>query len=110
MEKQGELFKDWEQDKKHDIIGYRNRSYVSTMTGTRAPPLHDDWLSILDDSSAAFLANDYAAMPVLPQRRASRSPRFLTVVISAGRGVSRLARVRARASGDTPRPDSADAA
>jgi len=63
VEKQGELFKDWKQDKKNDIMGYRNRSYVSTLTGTLAPPLHEDWLSILDDSSAAFLANDYASVP-----------------------------------------------
>jgi trimethylamine monooxygenase len=66
VEKQGELFKEWKHDKKSDILGYRNRSYVSTLTGTLAPPLQEDWMSILDDSSAAFLANDYAAVPALP--------------------------------------------
>ncbi len=38
VEKQGELFKKWKKDKKNDIMGYRNCSYTSTLTGTVAPP------------------------------------------------------------------------
>ena len=60
VEQQGQLFKDWKQHKKDSILGYRNRSYVSTLTGTLAPPLQEDWLNILDDSAEAFLANDYS--------------------------------------------------
>ncbi|MCJ0907486.1 NAD(P)/FAD-dependent oxidoreductase [Rhodococcus sp. ARC_M6] len=60
VEKQGELFEDWKRDKKKDIMGYRNQSYASTLTGTVAPPLHDDWLDILDDSSESFLRNSLA--------------------------------------------------
>ncbi|OLT32127.1 NAD(P)/FAD-dependent oxidoreductase [Rhodococcus sp. BGS-1C] len=60
VEKQGELFKQWKRDKKNDIMGYRNSSYASTLTGTMAPPLPSDWLHILDDSSESFLKNDFS--------------------------------------------------
>lgn len=63
VEAQGELFKAWLIDKRDDIMGYRNRSYRSTLTGTIAPPLHEEWLSILDDSAEYFLANN------LPRQR-----------------------------------------
>lgn len=59
VEKQGDLFKQWKKDKKNDIMGYRNCSYVSTLTGSVAPPLHDEWMNILDDSAESFLANDF---------------------------------------------------
>ncbi|MDG3011188.1 NAD(P)/FAD-dependent oxidoreductase [Rhodococcus sp. D2-41] len=59
VEKQGELFKQWKHDKKNDIMGYRNCSYASTLTGSIAPPLHDEWMNILDDSALSFLANDF---------------------------------------------------
>lgn len=59
VEKQGDLFKQWKKDKKNDIMGYRNCSYASTLTGTLAPPLHDEWMNILDDSAESFLNNDF---------------------------------------------------
>ncbi|WP_458681492.1 flavin-containing monooxygenase [Prescottella equi] len=59
VEKQGELFKKWKKDKKNDIMGYRNCSYTSTLTGTVAPPLHDEWMNILDDSAESFLSNNF---------------------------------------------------
>jgi trimethylamine monooxygenase len=62
VESQGELFKRWKQDKKVDIMGYRNQCYTSTVTGTAAPELPAPWLEILDDSLEHFLSHDYAAV------------------------------------------------
>ncbi|MFS3130534.1 NAD(P)-binding domain-containing protein [Nocardioides sp. Bht2] len=58
VEQQGELFKQWKRDKKRDIMGYRNFGYTSTVTGTVAPPLHADWLDVLDDSLEHFLSSN----------------------------------------------------
>lgn len=55
VEKQGELFKQWLRDKADDIMGYRNASYTSTLTGSKAPELHDEWLNVLDDTKDHFL-------------------------------------------------------
>lgn len=49
------LFKVWEHDKERDIMGYRDNSYVSIMTGNQAPPHHTKWLEALDDSFEAFI-------------------------------------------------------
>jgi trimethylamine monooxygenase len=50
------LFKQWEHDKEHDIMGYRNHSYRSVLTGTMSPRHHTVWMEALDDSLEAFLA------------------------------------------------------
>ncbi|MCR8923785.1 NAD(P)/FAD-dependent oxidoreductase [Dasania sp. GY-MA-18] len=50
-----ETFKAWEHDKEADILGYRNKSYRSTITGTQAPKHHTHWMEAMDDSLAAFL-------------------------------------------------------
>ena len=50
-----ETFKAWEHDKEADILGYRNKSYRSTITGTQAPKHHTPWMEAMDDSLAAFL-------------------------------------------------------
>jgi trimethylamine monooxygenase len=50
-----ELFKEWLRDKEADILGYRNKSYRSTLTGTQAPPHHTPWMEAMDDSLEAFL-------------------------------------------------------
>ncbi len=52
------LFKEWKHDKQKDILGYRNRSYRSTMTGTMSPPHHTPWMQAMDDSLEAFLATE----------------------------------------------------
>ncbi|QKT12669.1 MULTISPECIES: flavin-containing monooxygenase [unclassified Rhodococcus (in: high G+C Gram-positive bacteria)] len=78
VEKQGELFKQWKKDKKADIMGYRNCSYVSTLTGTIAPPLHDEWLNILDDSAESFLNNDFGTGDSAKQD--SPAPRNVTPI------------------------------
>ncbi|PZQ83151.1 MAG: potassium transporter [Ancylobacter novellus] len=49
------LFKVWEHDKERDIMGYRDNSYVSIMTGNKAPAHHTKWLEALDDSFEAFI-------------------------------------------------------
>lgn len=74
VEKQGELFKQWKKDKKNDIMGYRNCSYVSTLTGTVAPPLHDEWMNILDDSAESFLDNKFGI------EGRTRAPRKVTPI------------------------------
>lgn len=77
VEKQGELFKQWKKDKKSDIMGYRNCSYTSTLTGTVAPPLHDEWMNILDDSAESFLNNDFGtAGTAAPRKVTPIGPRF----------------------------------
>ncbi|QOW18627.1 NAD(P)/FAD-dependent oxidoreductase [Lysobacter ciconiae] len=58
IEGMGVLFKEWIRDKQKDILGYRNKSYRSTMTGTVAPPHHTPWMEAMDDSLEAFLAGD----------------------------------------------------
>ncbi len=45
----------WKHDKHEDIMGYRNKSYRSLMTGTQSPPHHTPWLDALDDSMEAYL-------------------------------------------------------
>jgi trimethylamine monooxygenase len=49
------LFKEWLRDKERDILGYRNKSYRSVLTGTQAPPHHTPWMEAMDDSLEAFL-------------------------------------------------------
>ncbi len=77
VEKQGELFKQWKKDKKSDIMGYRNCSYTSTLTGTVAPSLHDEWMNILDDSAESFLNNDFGTADTgAPRKVTPIGPRF----------------------------------
>lgn len=59
VEAQGELFKTWLRDKQADIMGFRNRCYRSTVTGTMAHALPKPWLEIMDDSLASFMAQDF---------------------------------------------------
>lgn len=48
----------WKHDKYENIMAYRDKSYPSLMTGTPSPPHHTPWLEALDDSMAAYLADD----------------------------------------------------
>ncbi len=72
VEEQGALFKAWLEHKAEDIMGYRNRSYRSTLTGSIAPRLHEPWLEIMDDSKEYFLANN------LPKRKARTDEQVLS--------------------------------
>ena len=62
IEGMGELFKEWKHDKQLSILGYRDKSYRSTMTGTLAPPHHTPWMEAMDDSLEAFLADEPVAV------------------------------------------------
>lgn len=55
VEKQGEIFKQWKKDKTANIMGFREKAYRSTLTGTLAPELPVPWLDILDDTLEHFL-------------------------------------------------------
>ena len=48
-------FMTWEHDKAADIMGYRNKSYRSLMTGNMQPAHHTPWLEAMDDSLEAFM-------------------------------------------------------
>lgn len=48
-------FKEWEHHKAEGILTYRDRSYVSALTGQMAPIHHTPWMEALDDSLEAFL-------------------------------------------------------
>ena len=50
LDAQGALFKRWLEDKRRDIMGYRNQCYRSVLTGSKAPPLARPWMEIMDDS------------------------------------------------------------
>lgn len=73
VEKQGALFKQWLDDKRHDIMGFRNRSYCSTMTGTQAPCLPRPWLEIMDDSLQSFLKLEFTPAQEEPARKTSNA-------------------------------------
>lgn len=60
VEEQGEIFKQWQRDKKVDIMGFREKAYRSTLTNTLAPELPQPWLEILDDSLEHFLNISFA--------------------------------------------------
>lgn len=53
-----EIFKAWEHHKEADILGYRNKSYRSTLTGTLAPAHHTAWMEAMDDSLETFLSEE----------------------------------------------------
>ncbi len=50
-------FLEWEHDKMDDIMGYRNKSYRSLMTGTMSPKHNTPWKDELDDTMEAYLKN-----------------------------------------------------
>jgi len=52
-----EAFFEWKKHKMKDIMGFRNNSYKSVITGTMAPVHHTPWKDALDDSMAAYLRN-----------------------------------------------------
>ena len=50
-----QMFREWKDHKKADIMGYRNLGFASTRTGTMAPPHHTVWVDALDDSMEDYL-------------------------------------------------------
>jgi trimethylamine monooxygenase len=56
-----DLLKEWKHHKEEDILGYRDHSYRSVLTGNTAPVHHTPWMQAMDDSLEAFLAVEKAA-------------------------------------------------
>jgi trimethylamine monooxygenase len=54
-------FMEWEHHKAENIMGFRDHSYRSIMTGEVSPAHHTPWLEAMDDSLEAYLANKPAA-------------------------------------------------
>ncbi len=52
-----EAFFEWKKHKAKDIMGFRNNSYKSVITGTMAPVHHTPWKDALDDSLEVYLQN-----------------------------------------------------
>ena len=50
-------FFEWKQHKVDGIMGFRNNSYKSLITGTMAPKHHTPWADALDDSMEAYMRN-----------------------------------------------------
>ena len=48
-------FKEWIANRGEDILTYRDKSFISGVTGTAGSMLHTDWLHTMDDSSESFL-------------------------------------------------------
>ncbi|MEO0826180.1 MAG: NAD(P)/FAD-dependent oxidoreductase, partial [Cyanobacteria bacterium J06642_9] len=57
-----DLFKEWEHDKEHSILGYRDKAFASACTGTKAPVHHTPWIEAMDDSMACFLSKQPASV------------------------------------------------
>jgi trimethylamine monooxygenase len=55
IEGTNKTFMEWEHHKMDDIMGFRNNSYRSLMTGTMSPKHHTPWKEELDDSMEAYL-------------------------------------------------------
>ena len=54
-----EVFKNWEQDKKEDILTYRDKTHKNLFTGVSSPLLKMPWLKLLDDSLETYLSLEY---------------------------------------------------
>ncbi|WP_040485367.1 NAD(P)-binding domain-containing protein [Lutibaculum baratangense] len=57
-------FMEWEHHKHEDIMGFRNNSYASLMTGTMSPAHHTPWVEAMDDSLEAYLQTEPARSAV----------------------------------------------
>jgi trimethylamine monooxygenase len=55
IEAVNKTFMDWEHHKAQNIMGFRDNTYRSLMTGNMAAPHHTPWLAALDDSLEAYL-------------------------------------------------------
>lgn len=52
-----DAFYEWKKHKMENIMGFRNNSYKSVITGTMAPVHHTPWKDALDDTLDVFLQN-----------------------------------------------------
>lgn len=65
-----EMFIAWEHHKAEDIMGYRNNTYSSVLTGNLQPAHHTPWVEAMDDSLESYLGVEAEAKkPVLSNKR-----------------------------------------
>jgi trimethylamine monooxygenase len=57
IEGSNQAFYAWKKHKKEDIMGFRDHSYRSVMTGSMAPTHHTPWKDALEDSMVSYLRN-----------------------------------------------------
>lgn len=55
VDKVGEMFKEWLKDKEDNILTYRDKTFQSVVTGTKAETHHTEWMDELDDSKERYL-------------------------------------------------------
>lgn len=77
IEEVNRTFLQWEHDKMDDIMGYRNNSYRSIMTGNMAPKHHTPWLEAMDDSMYAFLQGETDETPTAMRKATAPLPPVL---------------------------------
>lgn len=51
------ILKGWVQDKKKDIMGYRNAVYRSVIAGSMATRHHTEWVQELDTTLGRYLSS-----------------------------------------------------
>ncbi|TXK71233.1 NAD(P)-binding domain-containing protein [Mesonia sp. HuA40] len=56
VDKVAEMFKEWLRDKEENILTYRDKTFTSVLTGTKAEEHHTEWMDELDDSKERYLA------------------------------------------------------
>ncbi len=55
VDKVGGMFKEWLKDKDENILTYRDKTFQSVVTGTKAETHHTEWMDELDDSKERYL-------------------------------------------------------
>ena len=66
LDKVAILFKQWLKDKDENILEYRDKTYTSVITGTKAETHHTSWIDEMDDSFERYLSEN----PDLPRQSA----------------------------------------
>ncbi|MBY0549732.1 MAG: NAD(P)/FAD-dependent oxidoreductase [Candidatus Obscuribacterales bacterium] len=65
-----EMFIEWEHHKAEDIMGYRNNTYTSVLTGNSQPVHHTPWVEAMDDSLESYLGIESdSKKPALSSKR-----------------------------------------
>ena len=55
VEAVNQTFMEWEHHKHENILGYRDNSYKSMMTGNQQPTFHTPWMEAMEDTMEYFL-------------------------------------------------------
>ena len=68
VDKVGEMFKAWLEDKEENILTYRDKTFQSVVTGTMAAEHHTDWMDELDDSKERYLKYEPEEEELIPEK------------------------------------------